>query len=299
MIVNCFNGEKEHPGVQPIRVLRHNIAHGFQNYHPDIIKDYEILRQKGFLTNNIIYNINDLPIFFEKNNQLPFIQNGTINIHEIFLTYLWCICFSIHTPLYEIVHKKNDFENNKTLFNECNELMKFAYKIKTQYDVLDKEKRFNPELFEKKNESYIGNTNGVFINALNFILCHEYAHAKHQLYNGTKKDEYQADFEATKLLVTGSKDSNDLGNKAVGGLIGLGSLLLLSKSVNSSTHPDNDRRLYYFIENLKINDNNSEIWALGCLIFAYWDKEYEIKLDFEFNDLTISYKDRFKKLLEQ
>jgi hypothetical protein len=154
-------------------------------------------------------------------------------------------------------------------------------------------------LFDENNKETIGNTNGVYINAINFILSHEYAHAQHQLYNRTMADEEKADFEAVKMLKDGAKDKNDLGNKAVGALIGLGSLLLLYQNVNSSTHPDTDKRIYNFIENLELDDEYNEIWALGCFIFAYWCKEFSIHLDFMFDNLTISYKKRFMRLLEQ
>jgi hypothetical protein len=298
-MINQYKGEQEHPGNQPVRVLLNTCLHYFQIFHSEIIENSKELEREGHITANIICNIDELPIFSNQCNLLPFIENGTINLSETFLTYLWCISFSIHTPLYETVHKKSIFEKDEVLFNECNELMKFASGIKRKYALLDKTKRFNPEIFDEKNEETIGNANGVFINAVNFILCHEYAHAKYQLYNRTKDDEVKADFEAVRLLKEGSKDKNELGNRAVGALIGLGALLLLSKCVNSQTHPDNDKRIFDFIENLEINDDNNEIWALGCLIFAYWDNEYSIKLDFLPNDFTISYRERFINLLKQ
>jgi hypothetical protein len=299
MIINQYKDEQEHPGKQPVRVLLNTCLYYFQNYHSEIVENSKDLKGKGHISDKINIIKDELPILSNVCDMLPFIDNGTINLSEIFLTYLWCICFSIHTPLFEIVHKKSMFENDKILFNECNELRKFASGIKTRYAILDKTKRFNPEFFDEENKETIGNTNGVFINAVNFILCHEYAHAKYQLYNGTKDDEAKADFEAVRLLKEGSKDKNELGNRAVGALIGLGSLLLLSRCVNSIKHPDNDKRIFDFIENLELNDDNNEIWALGCLIFAYWDNEYSVQLDFLYNDLTISYRERFISLLKQ
>jgi hypothetical protein len=298
-MINQYKDQKEHPGKQPIRVLWNTCLHYFQIFPPEIVVNSKELKSKGKLTDNINIIIDELPIFSDGCGHLLYIEYGTINLPEIFFIYLWCICYAIHTPFYEQVHKKNMFEKNIVLVNECNELMRFASQIKKHYAVLDKTKRFNPELFDEKNKETIGNANGAYINAVNFILSHEYAHAKYHLYNKTKDDEEKTDFEAVKLLKEGSKDKNELGNRAVGALIGLGSLLLLSDKVNIPKYPDTDKRLYNFIENLELHDDNNEIWALGCFIFAYWDNEYSAHLDFSYNDLTISYRERFLRLVEQ
>jgi hypothetical protein len=171
MIINTYNGEKEHPGIQPIRVLRHNIAYSFRNYHPDILKNHNKLKEKRYLTDNILYEINEFPIFYNDQNQLPYIDNGTITIHEIFLT--------------------------------------------------------------------------------------------------------------------------------IAAIVGVASILLLSPIANSKTHPDTDIRLFNFINNIPDNNDNNETWAFGCIILAYWDRTYGINLDFDFNNLSISYKDRFIKLINQ
>jgi hypothetical protein len=297
MLINKYEGEKEHPGYQPVRVLWKYTTAYFQDYHPSIINDHEELKNKGHLTANINVDINKLPLITSDGNQLPYIKNGTIHITETFLMYLWCVC-SMHVPLYEIVHKKNFPENNPYPFSECYDLMKFASELKTKYSVLSKDK-LNPEMYDKKNEKIIDIINGTFIHAINFIFCHEYAHAKYRLYGGTKKDEESADFEAVKMLREGAKNRDDLGNRSVGAIIGLGSLLLLSEKVYTEKHPDNDIRLLSLFENLSINDDNSELWGLGCLIFAYWDNEFAMKLDYMAENSTVSYKERFTNLVRQ
>jgi hypothetical protein len=301
MKINQYNGKENHPGAQPIRVLFNNIPYSFRNYSPNIINEFPELVSQGYLSQAIDYEINTLPIFYDHEVQTPFIKihDGKIVLHEIFVTYLWCVCFSIHTPFYKLVHEKYDIHLDPFLLNECNELLAFAKKIKTTYGVLDKNKHLNPELFDSKYCDVISATNAMCINALNFILCHEYSHAKYQLYKGTKQDEEQADLEATKMLLDGAKDNNDLGNKAVAGLLGLGSSMLLSKFVQSNTHPDSDKRIKYFINNIGIHDENNELWALGCFIYAFWENEYKMDMNFMFDNLTLSYEKRFNLLIEQ
>ena len=97
-MINTYNGSVNHPGHQPIRVLFNNISYSFQNVHPGIIADHDRLKSQGLIKDNINYIINDLPIFSNEGTQLPYIENGVITIHEVFLMYLWCICYSIHIP---------------------------------------------------------------------------------------------------------------------------------------------------------------------------------------------------------
>jgi hypothetical protein len=299
MLVNLFTNQEEHPGYQPIRVLRHNIELSFINYNPIFVKEFPYLNAKGCLTKNIDYSINESPIFYANQSQLPYIQYGTIHLHEIFLAYLWSICFAIHTPFYKTVHEKEVFEEDIILTNECNEHMRFAQNIKTTYQLLDKHHRLNPELFEVSYTDIIGINNAMYVNALNFILSHEFAHAKYRLFAGTQEDEERADYEATQLLLSGSKSSDDFGNKAIAGLLGLGADMLLKKYTQTQNYPDTDKRIFDYIENLGIKDEISELWALACVIYAYWDNEYKYNLDFLQNDLFLSYKQRFLNLIKQ
>ena len=92
---------------------------------------------------------------------------------------------------------------------------------------------------------------------------------------------------------------NDFGNKAIAGLLGLGATMLLSNIMQSKKHPDSDKRIADYINNIGMKDENNEIWALACFIYAYWDNEYKIGLDFMGHDLALTYKERFYKLVEQ
>ena len=298
-MINVYNGHQNHPGNQPIRVLFNYISYSFQNVNPSIVSDHDRLKAQGLIKDNINYIINELPIYSDEGVQLPYIENGVISIHEVFLMYLWCICYSIHIPFYVTVHKKQIYEDNLVLKTNCDKLLQYGMSLKTKYSVLNKNCLLNPEIYFELDKEYIEITNSIYLMALNFILCHEYSHAKYQLFNRTKLDEEKADFEAAKMIFNGSKDENELGNRAIGGIAGLSSLLLLSPIMNSDNHPDTDKRLYNFIKQIPIEDEWNEIWAFGYIAFAYWDHIYKVGLDFNSFNLFMSYKNKFIHLIEQ
>jgi hypothetical protein len=301
-MINCYNNPTEHPGKQPIRVLRHNISHSFQNIHSDIKNNHEILKQKGFLKDTIIYIVdNSLPIFPDDGSeeQIPYVKSdGTITIHEVFLTYLWCITFCMHTLVYKIVHKREKQMPPDAMAIECCRLYDFAMSLRKQFHILDKNNFINPEYYREDNKFYVETSNTIFVYAVDYILLHEYSHAVKRLFGGTIKDEENADFEAGRLMIEGAKSNDDLAHRAIGGVIGLSSLLLLSGNTHSTTHPETDKRILNFLKQLNHKDDNSEIWGLACLIFAFWDATNSLKLDFQFDNLGISYKERFIAMVE-
>jgi len=207
---------------------------------------------------------------FIKNNLIPFLREKKIESID-----------GITTPIFSgfKLYLQEKGIKDKTINNRLNYLIH----ILVQVSYMD----------------IIGITNAMYVNALNFILSHEFAHAKYRLFAGTKEDEEKADYEATQLLLNGSKDSNDFGNKEIRRLLGLGADMLLGKCIQSRNHPDTDKRIFDYIVNLGITDEINEVWALACVIYAYWDNENIKNLDFLQNNLFLSYKQRFINLINQ
>ena len=84
-----------HSGEQPIRVLKHNLTTRLVERNEEYIK---ALHSDFRLNKNIKYHIADLPLM---NGQTPFIdQNGMINLHETYLSYVWIVCY------YFLVHRR-------------------------------------------------------------------------------------------------------------------------------------------------------------------------------------------------
>ncbi|BDD12062.1 hypothetical protein FUAX_44940 (plasmid) [Fulvitalea axinellae] len=127
-----------HSGNQPISVLKHNITTRLVDRNKIYI---EQLQSSFTLDKNIKYHIADLPLI-EK--QCPFItEEGTINIHETYLSYIWITSyyfFVFHEELLVIpegkkrdipVRKEQDlqlYENAKELFDYGTSLIKIYSK---------------------------------------------------------------------------------------------------------------------------------------------------------------------------
>ena len=71
-------------GIQPIRVLKHNLTHRLVERNTELVKE---LQSDFRLNKEIQYHIAELALI-EK--QTPYIdENGLINIHETYLSYIW------------------------------------------------------------------------------------------------------------------------------------------------------------------------------------------------------------------
>ena len=80
--------KETHVGEQPIRVLKHNLTTRLVERN----EEYITLLQSDFrLNKNIKYHIAGLPLI---DRQTPFIdEEGVINLHETYLSYVWIVCY--------------------------------------------------------------------------------------------------------------------------------------------------------------------------------------------------------------
>src|SRR5690554_3011573 len=80
--------KQTHHGTQPVRVLKHNLTHRLVDRNEALIRQ---LHSDFRLAKNISYHIGELPLV---HRQTPFIdENGLINIHETYLSYIWAVSF--------------------------------------------------------------------------------------------------------------------------------------------------------------------------------------------------------------
>ena len=282
-----------HKGNQPIRVLQHNITYQFETTNPTFVELAKtIIKEKG-LQPGIAYYINDLAISEKVDGhvQTPFVNGqGKITLHETFLSYVWCICYSMLVLYEEAIAKTSQNQVSKTLIYEIDtqkidkaqELFNYAKSLIVDFTEWDKEELPNPEIYTQEDVFFIERANGLFVYAMNFILCHEFAHVEKEHIEQLKQGknsvshilsfEKEADERAMELVLNGATERTKL-SAEIGVLVGLSSMLFFKQKSETTTHPATDDRMNSLIE--KANPSNADAhWGIAALAFKLWDNQF-------------------------
>ncbi|MFN8271963.1 MAG: phage exclusion protein Lit family protein [Chitinophagaceae bacterium] len=282
-----------HVGTQPIRVLQHNIIFHFENANSTFLKVMiDSIFEKG-LKLGIGYYINEEPICFKIDGhiQTPFVDSDKkIHIHETFASYVWCISYSLFVLYDEAVAKpsQNLFLNKEkniidySRIEKTQELFNYGISLIKFFTVWDKDYLPNPEDYYKHDEFFVHRSNSIFVYAMTFILCHEYAHVEKEhidkKINGKTsladsiRFEKEADARAIELMLSGATNETQKSISA-GILIGLCCLLFFKKETSNNSHPDTDERIHSFLITLDAKADDP-IWGMAALAFKLWDNQF-------------------------
>ena len=303
-----FLGEK-HIGLQPIRVLKHNLIERLEIRSKEFI---ELLQKDLLLSENIKYTSYPLPLV---NGQTPYVdRDGMIYIHETYLSYLWMITFSMVVMYDEGIaipdqiirgtptHKKQNLE----LLGLAEELFDYAKSLVTAYSKWDINYFPNPEFYDANTEEgfYIKASTDLYVEAMNFILFHEIAHAelKHIEQrnsnnlegDGVKALEIEADSRAIVLLL---KNHRNLKISHLAITVGLASMLFMSRDLSGgNSHPDIDVRIENAVNIIKPAED-SPVWAFLILFLRLWDQQFSH--NFVNSTNYNSFKELYYELMEQ
>lgn len=285
-MINRYDPSQE--GIQPIRALYHNVIDQFEKTNPDFLELTRNLIKTIGLKPGIVYLINDKPIFYYDEdgnfqNQTPFISyDKQITLHETFQSYIWCIAYALTTAYEEAIAKPFNFRAEVNIKKvELSDTM-FRYATTLIENFVEWDKRLpNPELYSEQNQVWIEMIDNVYLHAVNWILCHEFAHAEKghlEQYNPfetneeTLRQELEADTRATELMLY--KRPQDIeATSNIGIVVGLCSLIFLSSEIKSDTHPHNDNRLDGFLRTID-PPRESAMWGVACVAYRFWDKQY-------------------------
>ena len=146
----------------------------------------------------------------------------------------------------------------------------------------DKDNLPNPEKYHPGDKFDIERANGYFIYAVNFILCHEFAHIEKGHFNKLKlgensirhklEFEKEADLRAMELVLSGVTINTKL-SAEIGILLGLSSMLFFKPKSETSTHPATDERMNALINKIECSDS-SDHWGIAALVFKLWDNQF-------------------------
>ena len=286
---------KAGPGEQPIRVLHSLILGLFENASQDF---------QNLLGEQIKYFGADPKItydVFPSGVEGPCIEggNGTIYIQETFLSYLWTIAYShlllvdeeVTRPQLEENYSRSD--DQATLINDAYKLLIYGLKLRVEYIPWTIDELPNPELYSGEEALYVEKSSAVFLQAIVFILIHEFAHfylghlesselpklenSEVTGFDWRKQsidDETKADNYAISIMKEGADFIINRQTIYCGIVIGLIAVLFLSPSLDGDTHPDPHRRLYSALSQMDIEPNNM-LWALASTAIALWAHFYQ------------------------
>lgn len=248
-------------------------------------------------------------------SQTPFVdRNNKIAIHETFLSYIWIVGYSMLVLYDEAVAKPMQNAHaqaevnviNKKLITHTEEFLQYGLSLIRIYSLWDKSYFANPEEYSSDEEFYILRANTVFTFAVNFILCHEFAHVekehveamKHRKVQASesKTFEQEADDRAIELMLAGRDGQIDK-TLEMGILIGLGSMLYFkNNSEGGALHPDVDVRIKNFLTKLDPSFD-APLWGIAALFIKLWDDQFN--LNFSWPKEANDFKEIFNSALKQ
>ncbi len=284
-------------GNQPVRVLKYNILDNLLKVHIGKESDLAKLVEEKGLKRDFGYIAEDKEIIapIAADSQIPFVDaDKRINLPETFLSYVWCLSYSI-LVLYDFNHKRMigrsaDVNLNEVLLAE--EVASYGISLVRSFSRWDVERLPNPELYDAEKEPFIELANGVFSHAMTFILSHELAHVAlgdidemnranmanvYVSAHDRLSEEFRADGFATKTMLQCTLDQQTFTNRGVGIIVGVMCLLLLQSGLSSKDHPDIDERIEMAMDALELDETNG-LWLVGLAGIKLWDVHYKKNL---------------------
>lgn len=293
-------------GTQPIRVLDHNVLEWFESKYSGFRSELEDLGKQFGFSRHINYICGEVPIFgIEGEDLIPYVtvDTGQIAIHETFLSYIWGLSYAFLVLFDEEI-------NGPKTGKQPGHGRPLGFFRPKGYAMLDYTRSLvrgfnkwpaglpNPESYNKEDEYYVLKANGIYLAAVDFILCHELAHIalghlqkQEQAVNGRqglssreiKKLENAADKWAIDRILKGVRSPDrTLTTVGFGAIGGLGSLLLLNPNLTSQTHPDINDRIRGVLTGLPISPRDG-LWGIAAAFYFVWNHQFDGGLDFSHN----------------
>ncbi len=301
-MINTLNNS--HEGHLPIRVLQHNIIFHFENTTLSFVKlSKEVIKRWGLHPEIDYFANTDKNTGFKLRGPYTCNITNKICIQETFLAYLWCMSYSINVITSSLID--SDTKDYSSELDMAVKAVVYARSLIDEYSDWDKENLINPEIYCESDKKNVEITNEIFLNALNFILCHEFSHVESgHIEKANREDdlsdnekiehEVEADKKAIDLIVSGVTTGNDE-SVNIGITTAICALLYAKDTVGNKIHPDTDIRLSTAIVQLEV-DGDDRTWATACASLKLWQNMYGIDIFWEKQN---SFKDLFHSVSRQ
>nr|WP_288813103.1 phage exclusion protein Lit family protein [uncultured Sphingobacterium sp.] len=317
--INQYN-DKIHEGDQPVRVVHPMLIYMFQNTNAQFLQALKEEIDAGKLNPTLGLEFGNVAIKKEKGLRTPRVNRETrqIELHETFLSYLWCCVYSIYVTYLETVdYPKINAQVGRIKYpisqqeiDQARNLLEYGRYLIVDFEEWNKQLLPNPEMYLAENRNYVEQTNLFYTEAVKFILCHEFTHLKHHIDKIDEETssltfldfEMEADNNAIDMIKQGiSYKDEQLATAhrlAVenGIVLGLISMFFFSSVTGDFRHPNGEDRLTNALERLGIEDNHYA-WGIACIGLQFWDEQFG--LNFEWSKDNLTRKEQYYRIADQ
>lgn len=317
--INHYNKNTQ-VGTQPIRVLNHMFLNEFITTYPEFSSKLKQQISEGKIHRELDLKLGEVQLRIENETfRTPRVFGSTkqIEIHESFLSFLWCAIYSVYTIYIETIDypkcnrevgiEKYKIRPEKIL--EAENLFNYGKSLIAFYSDWDKDELPNPEIYYAEDRNYVEQTNIFYYEALKFILFHEYTHLiKHidkiDPYTANSfyfEYEKEADEKAIESIKKGSINAPyfvAMGQKLateIGVVMGILSMFFFKASTTGKKHPNAEDRLTLALESL--NPKGDSVWGIACVGLQLWDKQFN--LNFNWQTENMSAKEQYYDIIKQ
>ena len=311
--VNRYNPDA-HPGTQPVRIVHHMLTYMFAHSYPGFLDDLRKQIKEGKLNPKIDLVFAEEAIRHDNGYHTPRASKDTraIQLHESFLSYLWCVTYAIYVLYLETIdfpamNALAGYEKYPVSDKEiglAKETFEYGKSLIAYFSPWDKENLPNPELFLAEKRTYPDQTNLFYTDAIKFILAHEYTHLKSHIDHiddNTPESyylefEYEADNEAIKNSLKGATPMSIYA--VCGGIvIGILSMLFFKATTTGEKHPNTEDRLTNALKQLP-DVENELTWGMACIGLELWEEQFGLNFDRPANPATTK-KELFYHYIDQ
>ncbi len=304
------NYRKNQKGDQPVRVLNNLTLFKLLHENSYINKLFKIgvIKHGVYPEVSIIYGNVSLRKEDGKTYNTPNMTSKKhLQIHETFLSIIWIISYSLlaltseryfHPCLSEEWLKKSNERQNL-----AKELYNYAKLLVVDFVEWNKNDLPNPEKYIVEEADYIGQAKMYYIEAIKFILYHEFVHSvMHIEKDVNERERIELELEADKIsldLVLNVKDDTADFISECGAIIGVLTNFIVSHKTKKIDHPNLEDRLKYVLQQCK-SEYRDFAFCFACIGIELWAEQFSIVLAKKESekDFEKKFDDYYKQLSE-